>query len=404
MSRTKTSWTTPADLKVRLLKLWDQGTLLASMVQGESLFPLRFKLKEPDSRQLSERFADVQNWIAQLTAASGLYRIVRRTVKHRVLGSNDIPTEIWFDSMDHALRFIGRQHAASTFTSLVTLTREQKPCLLPWISKRPIRALELAEVWPLMLQTVVWLQKHPRPGIYLRQIDSPGVHSKFIESHRSVLSELFDLALPPEAIDTEATGNSNFCRRYGFRDKPLRVRFRLLDPDLAILSAGTDQDITITREAFACIDLPAETVFITENEINFLTFPQVRASMVIFGAGYGFRNLADIDWLQNRKIYYWGDIDTHGFAILNQFREFFPCAESFLMDRETLLNHSSLWETENHPETARLTRLTSAEKTLYEDLCHNRYGNHVRLEQEKIGFNTLLETLEKIEPPPFSDT
>jgi len=179
------------------------------------------------------------------------------------------------------------------------------------------------------------------------------------------------------------------------------VRFRLLDPDLAILSAGTDQDITITREAFACIDLPAETVFITENEINFFAFPQVRASMVIFGAGYGFRNLADIDWLQKRKIYYWEDIDTHGFAILDQFREFFPRAESFLMARETLLTHRSLWETENQPGSATLTRLTPEEKVLYDDLCHNMLGNRIRLEQEKIAFNTLVEALGNIEHPPF---
>ena len=402
MSRPKTCWTTVSDLKTQLHKLWDRGTLLTSMVQEENLFPLRLRLKGPDSKQLSERFADVRVWIEQLRAAAGLFRIVWRSINHRVLGKNEIPSEIWIDSIDDAFRFIGKQQASSRFASLVTLTRKKNPCLLPWLSKRPLRALELAEVWPLMLHTVVWLQKHPRPGIYLRQIDSPGVHSKFIERHRNTLSELFDLALPPETIDTQATGTSNFCRRYGFRDKPQHVRFRLLDPGLAIIPAETDQDITITREAFAHIDIPVETVFITENEVNFLAFPQQRASMVVFGAGYGFRNLVDINWLHNRKIYYWGDIDTHGFAILNQFREFFPCAESFLMDRETLFKHSSLWDRESNPKTFALTRLTPEEKNLYDDLCQNRHGNHIRLEQEKIAYTLLLEALGKIKSPPFS--
>ncbi len=391
-----TSWTTPDDLKYQVQKLWSRGTLLSSMVKGENLFPVRLPLKGPDSRQLSERFTDVRDWIAQLTTAAGPYRIVWRKVNHRVLGSNKIPSEAWLDSMEDALGLIGKQHAASIFTSLLTLIREKEPCLLPWLSKRSLRALELAEAWPLMLQTVAWLRKHPQPGIYLRQIDLPGVHSKFIESHRGVLSELFDLALPLEAINAEATGTNNFCRRYGFRDKPLRVRFRLLDPDLTILSTDTDQDITITREAFARINILAETVFITENEINFLAFPPVRGAMVIFGAGYGFRNLADIEWLHNRKLFYWGDIDTHGFAILNQFRELFPHAVSFIMDRQTLLTHRSLWGTENHPETATLTRLTSEEKALYDDLRHGRLGNHIRLEQEKITFATLLDALEKL--------
>ena len=58
---------------------------------------------------------------------------------------------------------------------------------------------------------------------------APLVDTKFIESHRDVLIELFDLVLPPEAIDRSATGAFGFCQRYGFLDKPLRIRFRLLD-------------------------------------------------------------------------------------------------------------------------------------------------------------------------------
>ncbi|RFC34733.1 MAG: hypothetical protein (DUF3322) [Candidatus Nitrotoga sp. LAW] len=93
-----------------------------------------------------------------------------------------------------------------------------------------MRALELANDWSRLLGVVAWMQAHPRPDVYLRQVDIPGVHSKFIEAHRSVLTELFDRVLDPEMIDT-ASGVSGFASRYGFRDKPLRIRFRLLDPD-----------------------------------------------------------------------------------------------------------------------------------------------------------------------------
>ncbi len=106
----------------------------------------------------------------------------------------------------------------------------------------------MAEDWPRLLDIVAWLRRHPRPGVYLRQVDIPGVHSKFIEAHRSVLAELFDLALPPEALDTSGSGSAGFCRRYGFRDKPLRLRFRLLDPNRPLLPTGTDQDIAVTHE------------------------------------------------------------------------------------------------------------------------------------------------------------
>lgn len=50
-------------------------------------------------------------------------------------------------------------------------------------------------VWPLLLDLMACLQAHPRPGVHLRQVELPGLHSKFIESQRSVLAELFDHCL-----------------------------------------------------------------------------------------------------------------------------------------------------------------------------------------------------------------
>lgn len=392
-------WTTPADLRTHVQKLWDRGLLLSSLMGDDELFPRRLTLKGPDSRQLSESFSDVRDWIAQLSGSAKHYRIVWRTLNHRVLGVNEIPAEIWIDSIDDALAFIGKVRDAERFADLVRLTRETKPELIPWLRKRPLRTLELAGSWPNLLQIVAWLQMHPRPDIYLRQIDLPGVHSKFIEAHRGVLGELFDLALPQEQIDPTAAGASGaagFCRRYGFRDKPLRVRFRILDPELALLPVNADQDIALTEVAFAGLDLAVETVFITENEINFLAFPPVARSMVIFGAGYGFENLAAAHWLHKRKIHYWGDIDTHGFAILNQLRRFFPEASSLLMDKETLLAHRSLWGVEPSPETVELTRLTDEEHTLYDDLRSDSLGERVRLEQERIGFDYLVAVFSKM--------
>jgi len=390
------TWTTPADLKKQVQKLWDRGLLLASMTGGESLFPRRLTLKGPNSRELSERFPEVRDWIGQLSAAAGPYRIEWRSVKHRVLGNNKIPAAIWIDQLSQALELIGKRRAADQFAALVELTSDKQPDLLPWLTKRPLRALELAKDWPRLLEIVGWVLKHPRPAIYLRQIDLPGVHTKLIEGDRGVLAELLDLVLPEDAIDMAHTGIGGFCRRYGFLDKPSRVRFRLLDSNLRLLPVEADQDITLTQSAFASLDLSVSKVFITENEINFLAFPEVSDAVVIFGAGYGFDNLAAATWLHEKEIYYWGDIDTHGFAILNQLRGFLPHVVSFLMDQRTLLAHRALWGSEMQPETGTLTRLNSEENALYDQLRQNHWGERVRLEQERIGFDFLREALRGI--------
>lgn len=387
-------WTTAGDLRLQVLRLWNRGALLAEVAGEPSLFPRRLNLKGPSSTELAERFNEVRGWIAGLDREAKHYRLVWHTVNHRILGANSIPAEVWIDSLEDALRLIGKRREVDRFASLVALTGECQPGLRSWLVKRPLRALELADDWPRLLAIVRWLQQHPRPGVYLRQVDIAGVHSKFIEGHRAVLAELFDLVLSSEAIDTTAGGLAGFCRRYGFRDKSLRLRFRLLDPAMAPFSTGTDQDIAVSAETFARLDLPVERVFITENEINFLAFPSLPYSMVIFGAGYGFEMLAEARWLHHISIHYWGDIDTHGFAILNQLRFYLPAANSFLMDRKTLLAHQPQWGRETQPEKRQLARLNAEETALYDDLRQNRLADQLRLEQERIGFGWVKKALE----------
>ena len=72
------------------------------------------------------------------------------------------------------------------------------------------------------------------------------------------------------------------------------------------------------------------------------------------------------------------------------------------MDRNTLFAHRPLWETENNPETATLTRLTAEERSLCDDLRNDKPANSLRLEQERIAYPTLLDALEKLSLSPLS--
>jgi hypothetical protein len=386
------SWTDAGALRQHVEKLWQRGDLLAALVTGDAMFPRRLPFKGPSSSELAERFDEVRRWIAALCNVPHC-RVTLRTVNHRQLGSNAVPDAVWIDSMDDAAALIGTRRELARFINLLDATRASQPALLTWLAKRPLRALELGEAWPRLLAIVTWLQHHPRPGIYLRQVDIPGVHSKFIESHRGVLSELLDAALPPEAIDASATGAAQFAQRYGFLDKPLRVRVRLLDPALAPDWVPLGPDLTLDAFHFAQLALPVRRVFMTENEINFLAFPPMPGSILIFGGGYGFDMLREARWLNRCQIYYWGDIDTHGFAILDQLRGQFAQVASFLMDRDTLLACAGLWGEEEKPARRDLARLTAAEAALYDDLRDNRLGRQVRLEQERIAFGRVAAAL-----------
>ncbi|MBE0474628.1 Wadjet anti-phage system protein JetD domain-containing protein [Rhodoferax sp.] len=403
------NWTRPADLRAQTLKLWEKGELLRALIDPTVWRPRRLRLVVPESSALGEQLDAVRAWLPELQAVPHV-RLVWRAFTHRLLGASTLPAECWLDTLPDAFGLIGKTREARRFEALLQTTRAIDATLferlLPWLNKRPLTALALAIEWPRLLSVLTWLQAHPRPGIYLRQVDLPGVDSKFIESQRGVLTELLDLCLPPEAIDPSATGIGGFCRRYGFRDKPLRIRLRVLDAALALPGVGDDQDITLTQNDFAQLALPLQRVFITENEVNFLAFPALPGSVVIFGAGYGFDVLGGAAWLQRCNVFYWGDLDSHGFAILDQLRAHLPHAKALLMDAATLHAHRALWVTEPAPALRQLTRLSAPEAALCQSLITGDIalstdplptrwplGQAIRLEQERLAFGWVQSAL-----------
>jgi len=391
------NWTTPADLRAQVQRLWDRGDLLRATVTDALSWPLRLSVKTPNASDLSDRFEAVRDWVRAI-AETPRVRIEWREWNHRVQGTQRLPAAVWLDSLQDALTFIGKGRQAQRFVALWQQTATAQPTLLAWLSRRPIQVLDLSDRWERLLAVAAWLQDHPRPGVYLRQLDVPGVDSKFIEAHRGVLTELLDLALPPEVIERDAIGIAQFTRRFGFLDKPARIRFRLLDATLPSLpgcpsSPQSLPDITLDAMSFAALQLPIQRAFITENETNFLAFPPATGAIVLFGAGYGWGALSRAAWLQRCELHYWGDIDTHGFAILDQLRGYFPGVASFLMDRETLLAHRLHWGEEPGPARHDLVRLTPEEAAVYDDLRFDRHQGRLRLEQERVGFGWLCDRL-----------
>jgi len=387
------SWTTPADLRAQVQRLWDRGDLARAAVSSAIPWPLRLILKAPSAADLSDRFEAVRDWVGKVVDTPHV-RIEWREWNHRVQGAQRLPAAVWLDTLPDALAFIGKARQAQRFQALWQQTATAQPALLAWLSRRPLQALDLADRWERLLALVAWLQAHPRPSLYLRQVDVPGVDSKFIEAHRGVLTELLDRVLPPEVVEPTAGGVGQFARRFGFLDKPVRIRFRLLDPDLPSLPGCKGlPDIMLDAGSFADLALPVERVFITENETNFLAFPPTARAIVIFGAGYGWEALARAAWMHRCPLHYWGDIDTHGFAILDQLRGYFPHVASFLMDQETLLAHRLHWGEEPEPAQQDLTRLTAQEVEVYDALRFDRLQPRLRLEQERVGFGWLKERL-----------
>ena len=372
------SWTTPADVRAAVRKKWDSGALLAALASDAEWVPFAVPLRGPSAREIGAQLAEVQRWVASWSRPGPL-RVEYKQVGGRQFGANSIPARAWLDEAGQAWDLLGVRAQVATFVRLLDFTRRECPAALPWLGRRPLRAVELADCWADLLRVVRAIASVPdASGMYLRQLDVPGTDTKFIEKHRGILTELLDLTLPPSRVDATAVG---FERRYGFLRKPGYVRFR------ACVAGFTE----LTVRACELTEPPpgVRTVFVIENEITYLAFPRPDDAMVIWGSGYAVPVLEPLAWLGDLEVVYWGDIDTHGFVILDRLRAMFPKVRSMLMDRETLLAHRGQWVTEPSQAREVLTRLDAAEAALYAELLAGSLGVSVRLEQERIGYHAV---------------
>jgi hypothetical protein len=375
-----TEWSTPASVRARLRKRWDTGIALTERARGQVFAPADLPIRGPAASEIGARYAEVAAWAREWANEAGPFTVSTKVVGARRTGANEIPDRIRIDTFDDLVAFLGTFDQARRHGELVKLAKVVAPQIHTWVVDKPMRALAHEAEFDRLLACVRWLVDNADRDRYLRQVDVPGVDTKFIEHHRGILAELVDLV-----IDAPADQRSrDFAARYGFRDKPARVRIRALDPGVSLLPAGISDVELRTDELAHPFDV--EHVFLVENEVTCLAFPPVPRSLLIFGGGYAVSRVGDLCWLREVPLHYWGDIDTHGFRILALLRARFPHARSMLMDRATLLAHQEHWDREPAPVNVHLDHLTSDEAALYRDLVEDTFGPRVRLEQERISY------------------
>lgn len=384
---------TPEEIRAKALRHWNSHAYHRERLAGRPWQALAIPFGKPGGRELLSGYAAIADALRGLRASSKEvlgygYRVEFEAVAHRQLGEQHLPRQIFFETEHDFLRFTGKSREAAQFERLTRLTVERLPTLADLLHAKPRLLLDYHAAWERLLTVAAWFIDHPRPGIYLRQIDLPGIDSKFIERYTTPLTALLDAVLPDAAIERKEKG---FERRYGLRFDQHLIRLRLLDPTLSF--AGLT-DLTIPLEDFQRLRPPVETVFVTENKVNGLAFPPFPKALVIFGLGYGLSSLAATPWLHQTRLIYWGDLDTHGYAILARFREVFPHVESMLMDAATLEANRALCVVEGAPVEGIPSLLTDEETAACAALMQPD-GSTLRLEQERIPFGQVEDSLSR---------
>jgi hypothetical protein len=390
-----TGWTTTEDIAARVRRGWDDGSLLAAYALGEPCPVVDVPVRGPAAREIGADLAAVQAWQRRLVRGSregAAYQLTMREVGGRAIGRNVMPSRARVATFDQAFRLLGVVAQVEAFDEMLARTRAVVPELVDWVSRNPLRALAVADVWPRILAAVTWLRDRGGRGLYVRQMEAEGVDTKFVARHRGTIAALLDLVVPAERVAVSYSRGDGFAERYGFAAPPRLLRMRF-DEGFAGMPAELTEVAMLPSEA-ARLRVSVGRVVIVENEVTYLAMPVPLEGVVVWGGGYAAGGLGRLPWIRDaEQVVYCGDLDTHGFAILSLVRGQVPQTQSLLMDLPTLLAHRERWGSEPSPTRARLAILTAAEQSLYQDLVEDVHSPSLRLEQERLDWRWVEESL-----------
>lgn len=369
-------WSTPDDIAAKVRRRWDDGSLLRAHADRNPFEPIVVPLRSPTASEIGADVGAAREWVTALDAGrrdDRRYALQWQSVGGRHVGRNQLPARAVVSSFEQAWALLGVASTVRRFDDLLELAHGHR-AVRSWLLRYPLRALELATDMPRLIAAYAWLDDQRDSGRYLREISAPGVDTKFAERHRTVLAAMLEVS----------STSSGFLSELGLQGKPEFVRLR---PAASLGLPSPLTELTARADEVARLDLRPRSVLVIENEITYLSVDVPKDGMVLWGKGFEVDRIGRLPWLANVPVLYWGDLDTHGFAILDRLRAWLPQTESALMDRDTLMAHQDRWVTEQRPASADLTHLTHSEHDLYTDLVSDALGERVRLEQERIDWS-----------------
>lgn len=360
---------------------------LQSLIEAnQSFFPRQIRSNKKPSEDFIQMKEELNELISCSTDRKSYgYSIHYETINTKKHGVQSLPQSITFECEDNYLKFIGKEKEVALFKKNVLQITSEFPQLLNWCQNNPFSITANSERWNDILKVCRYFISNPNPYLYIRQLPIE-IHTKFIEENKAIIQSLLDILIHNHIQDQN---ERVFEKRFGLKCKPVQIRIRILDSDIANKYFSGLTDISITEDELRTFDLDCSKIYITENEMNFLTLPTIKNAIVIFGKGFAINTLKNVNWLQSKSIFYWGDIDIHGFQILSQLKGYLPNTKSIMMDMSTYEQFKEMSVENKVANPLKLSNLDASEICMYEFLKEN--GR--RLEQEKITYLYSLKFL-----------
>jgi hypothetical protein len=267
----------------------------------------------------------------------------------------------------------------------------------PWLT----RIIDLDDYdFTTLLAATAWFRAHPRSGLTVRSVPVPGMHTKWLAQHRSMV--LACLGTPTDSSEfTESTGGADPADiptddldALGLRPLPREIGIVLADPVLRAAVGGLRQ-ITAPVDELARLQIHPDTVLVVENKEPALAWSDTTGLAVIHSLGNHLDVLRCLPWIPRNRCWYWGDLDRHGFTLLSRARTMVPQLVSLLMepgDIETYRPLSVEEDLDRYDQPDSTLTLAEANALVALQLTGGRY---LRTEQERIPIRDAEHALEQ---------
>lgn len=372
----------PADLSVRLAKQWHQASTRVERLLSVDVWPLRLPIGKPSAREFAENTAvvqkNVQRW-QEVTVGEVQWELVNYRA-----GAEPVrmPRQWLLRSPSEWVSAANDSEIAEEYALLEYLVENIDELFHPFLVRERAHWLKKA---PEDVILSARLAKALSPGCAggrpLRLLADYGVDTKFFERNKTLITRLLD-----ERFEGAATeqGLSNFL------DALEESHHWLL---LVPLTKGIlpFKRMRVTTSELAESALPCSRILVIENEQCIYLLPELEDTVAILGAGLHLQWLQS-RWLSERKIAYWGDMDSWGLLMLARARQYQPNLIPILMSK-SLFKKFAPGRAVNEPVIAQQsppTGLNADEAEFYQYLVNQKRG---RLEQEYLPKEEVEKTL-----------
>jgi len=371
---------------------WDNMRTLKVRLSGARPFPVKLGLKPPGGASALADMTGFRCFIEEWKKFPDQDLIRWTTRVYRNLAEQRIPTFVVLSSLADIIRFLGKDALARSkrwernMVPLLQLDQNFYPALVSRLEA--VEKLSRVDAEQLAV-LIPQLQPGMGKGRFQRGLPLVGIDTKFMENHFPLVETLVDARFNGEVVETGGLTAWLQCR-------PTPKDWLIIRP---LCPATTNQmgNIPIMKMdsyTLSQYELPGKNIMVVENLQSGLALPQKADTVAVIGGG---KNIAwmDADWVRNKQLFYWGDIDTWGLSILSDVREKGLKVEVLMMDVETVFLHEQRMVTEPNPLKKCPSSLTTEEIELFRDLHAGRFQG-TRLEQERLSADYIREKLTRV--------